>query len=83
MRTAPDVPIRNDDGTWGGLIYEGAPSIINPIAKALDETNILKRNLLNGNFYTDITFTKRLTLRTEQGEKLGGSNDYQFTPTYQ
>jgi len=83
MRTTPDVPIRNADGTWAGLSYEGAPSVINPIAKALDETNILKKNLLNGNFYTDITFMEGLTLRTELGGELGSSNAYHFTPTYQ
>ncbi|HUW91744.1 MAG TPA: TonB-dependent receptor [Bacteroidales bacterium] len=83
MRTTPDVPVRNADGTWAGLLYEGAPSVINPIAKALDETNILKKNLLNANFYTDLTLFKGLTLRTEIGGELGASNAYHFTPTYQ
>ncbi len=83
MRTTPDVPVKNPDGTWAGLLYEGAPSVINPIAKALDETNILKKNLLSANFYTDLTFFKGLTLRTEIGGELGGSNAYHFTPTYQ
>lgn len=83
LRTSPDVPIRNADGTWAGLIYDGAPSIINPIAKALDESNILRRNTLNGNVYTDITFMKGLTLRTEIGADLGFSNAYHFVPTYQ
>lgn len=83
MRTTPDVPIRNADGSWAGLSYEGAPSVINPIAKALDETNILKKNGLNGNFYTDITFFKGLTLRSEIGGETGFSNAYRFIPTYQ
>jgi TonB-linked SusC/RagA family outer membrane protein len=83
MRTTPDVPIRNADGTWAGLSYEGAPSVINPIAKALDQTNNLKKNLLNGNFFTDITFIKGLTLRTELGGELGNSNAHHFIPTYQ
>lgn len=83
MRTTPDVPVKNPDGTWAGLLYEGAPSVINPIAKALDETNILRKNLLSANFYTDLTFFKGLTLRTEVGGELGASNAYHFTPTYQ
>ena len=83
MRTTPDVPIRNADGSWAGLLYEGAPSIINPIAKALDETSILKKNGLNGNFYSDITFFKGLTLRSEIGGDIGFSNAYRFIPTYQ
>jgi len=83
MRTTPDVPVKNADGSWAGLSYEGAPSIINPIAKALDETNILKKNILYANFYTDLTIYKGLTLRTELGGELGNSNAYHFTPTYQ
>jgi len=83
MRTTPDVPIKNADGTWAGLSYEGAPSVINPIAKALDETNILRKTSVNGNFYTDITFFKGLTLRTEIGGDLSYSNAYRFIPTYQ
>jgi TonB-dependent starch-binding outer membrane protein SusC len=83
LRTSPDVPIHNADGTWAGLLYDGAPSIINPIAKALDEDNILKRNNLNANVYTDITFMKGLTLRTEVGADLGFTNAYHFVPTYQ
>lgn len=83
MRTTPDVPVRNADGTWAGLQYEGAPSIINPIAKALDETNKLKKNIINANFSADIIFFEGLILRTELGGELSGSNAYHFTPTFQ
>ena len=83
MRTTPDVPVKNADGTYAGLSYEGAPSVINPIAKALDKSNILKKNMLTANFYTDITFFKGLTLRSEIGGELSPSNAYHFTPTYQ
>jgi TonB-linked SusC/RagA family outer membrane protein len=83
MRTTPDVPIKNVDGTWAGLVREGAPSIINPIAKALDETNILKKTNLNANLYADVTFFKGLILRSEIGGDLSGSNAYHFIPTYQ
>ena len=83
MRTTPDIPVKNADGTWAGLSYEGAPSIINPIAKALDETNTLTKNILNANFTADIIFFQGLTLRTELGGELTGSNAYHFTPTYQ
>jgi TonB-dependent starch-binding outer membrane protein SusC len=82
VRTTPDIPVRNSDGSWAGIYYEGAPSIINPIAKALDESNILKKSILNGGFYTDITFVKGLTLRTELSGNSDYSGAYQFTPTY-
>ena len=83
LRTTPDVPVKNIDGSWAGLQYEGAPSVINPIAKALDETNILKKNDLNANFYADVTFFKGLVLRSEIGGNIGISNAYHFIPTYQ
>jgi TonB-linked SusC/RagA family outer membrane protein len=38
---------------------------------------------LNGNFFSDITFIKGLTLRTELGGELGNSNAHHFIPTYQ
>jgi hypothetical protein len=38
------------DGNYTSIIREGVASRINPIAKALDEDNILKRTLLNANF---------------------------------
>jgi len=83
LNTTPDVPVKNADGTWAGLSREGAPSVINPIAKALDETNELKRNDFNGNLFTDITFMKGLTLRSELGGSVNMTNAYQFIPTYQ
>ncbi|MBN1415972.1 MAG: TonB-dependent receptor [Bacteroidales bacterium] len=83
LRTTPDVPVKNVDGTWAGLQYEGAPSVINPIAKALDETNILKKNDLNANFFADVTFLKGLVLRSEIGGNIGLSNAYHFVPTYE
>jgi TonB-linked SusC/RagA family outer membrane protein len=83
MRTTPDIPVKNADGTWAGLNQEGQTSMVNPVAKALDETNTLKKNMLTGNFYSDITFFKGLTLRTELGGDFGGSNAAHFTPTYQ
>ncbi len=81
--TTPDIPVRNTDGSWAGITYEGAAGTINPIAKALDETNILKKNNLNGNIYSDITFIKGLTLRSEIGGDMTFANAYHFVPTYQ
>lgn len=83
LNSTPDVPVKNADGTWAGLVRENAPSVINPIAKALDERNELKRNDFNGNIFTDITFLKGLTLRSELGGSVNITNAYQFIPTYQ
>ncbi len=83
LRTSPDVPIYNTDGTYSGDEREGSPGNINPIGKAMDEENLLKRTNFVGSVYSDLTFMPGLTLRTEVGIDLGYSNAYTFTPTFQ
>jgi TonB-linked SusC/RagA family outer membrane protein len=83
LNSSPDIPIYNTDGTWSGDQREGSPGRVNPIAKALDEENTLKRTSIVGTLYSDINFTKDLTLRTELGIDIGNSNAYHFVPTYQ
>jgi TonB-dependent starch-binding outer membrane protein SusC len=82
LNTPPDVPVKNADGTWGGVLYLDAPATINPIAKALDQTALLKKNDLMANFYSEITILKDFKLRTELGGSLNNTNAYTFTPTY-
>lgn len=83
LSSTPDIPIYNTDGTFSGDEREGSPGRINPIGKALDEENIIKRSTLVGNLYTDITFFQGLTLRTDIGMDIGYTNAYHFTPTFQ
>lgn len=83
LNSSPDIPIYNTDGSWSGDQREGSPGRVNPIAKALDEENTLKRTSIVGTLYSDINFTKDLTLRTELGIDIGNSNAYHFVPTYQ
>lgn len=83
LMSSPDIPVYNTDGSWSGDQREGSPGRVNPIAKALDEENLLKRTSLVGNVYSDISFIPGLTLRTELGMDLGYSNAYHFIPTYQ
>ncbi|QGY44073.1 SusC/RagA family TonB-linked outer membrane protein [Maribellus comscasis] len=83
LNSSPDIPIYNTDGSWSGDQREGSPGRVNPIAKALDEENTLKRTSIVGTLYSDINFTKDLTLRTELGVDIGNSNAYHFLPTYE
>jgi TonB-linked SusC/RagA family outer membrane protein len=83
LNSSPDIPIYNTDGSWSGDQREGSPGRVNPIAKALDEDNKLKRTSFVGNLYSDINFIKDLTLRTEFGVDIGNSNAYHFVPTYE
>ncbi len=82
LRTSPDVPVYNTDGTWSGDEREGSPGNINPIAKALDEENLLKRTNFTSTLFSDISIFKDLTWHSEVGVDLGNSNAYTFTPTF-
>ena len=83
LNMTPDVAIYQADGvTFSGEAREGAPSIVNPIGVALNNTRKLKRTNLNGNLYADITIIKGLSFRTETGMDLSYNNAYFFDPTY-
>lgn len=82
LRSSPDVPIYNTDGSWSGDEREGSGGSINPIAKALDEDIRLKRTNFRASVYSEITFMKGLSLRTEAGTDLSYTNAYTFKPTY-
>lgn len=82
LLSSPDIPIYNTDGTWSGDAREGSAGRVNPIAQAYNLENKLKRNNLNANFFADIKIVDGLTLRSELGLDLSGSNAYTFTPTY-
>lgn len=81
-KQTPDVPVYNLDGTYATATGEGVSGRINPIAKALDEENQMKRTRLLGNIYADIKLFKGLQLRSELGGDLGYTNGYSFKPTY-
>jgi len=80
LGTTPDVPIYDIDGNYTSVSREGAVGQINPIAKALDETNTLARSTMNGNVFLDITLLKGLNLRTEFAMDANGSESESFIP---
>lgn len=81
LLSTPDVPIYDMDGKYTSVSREGVASRINPIAKALDEDNILKRNLLNGNLYFDATIMKGLVYHADIAVSVNGSDAERFRPT--
>jgi len=81
LLSTPDVPIYDMDGNYTSISREGVASRINPIAKALDEDNLLNRTMLNGNFYADITLAKGLTLHSDVAVSINGSDAERFRPT--
>ena len=83
LLSTPDVPIYDIDGNYTSVSREGVASRVNPIAKALEEDNLLKRSSLNGNVYFDATIMKGLVFHTEFAMDKGNSNAERFLPTAQ
>ena len=80
LLSTPDVPIYDINGKYTSITREGVSSRVNPIAKALQEDNLLQRYSLNGNIFMDISFLKELTLHTEFAFEKGGSDAERWLP---
>jgi len=80
LLSTPDVPIYDINGNYTSITREGVASRVNPIAKALQEDNLLQRYSLNGNIFMDISFLKELTLHTEFAFEKGGSDAERWLP---
>jgi TonB-linked SusC/RagA family outer membrane protein len=80
LKSTPDVPVYNFDGTYATATGQGAR--INPLAIALDQLNSLKRTQMLGNLYADVNLLKGLTFRTEFGGNVSFANALSFRPTY-
>lgn len=85
LLSAPDVPVRNPDGSFAGPILTGDNATggsINPVAQALSLTNTLVRHNVNSSLYADIKIYRDLTLRSEVNGDFNWSKALQFNPTY-
>lgn len=80
LTTIPDIPIYDVDGNFTSEIREGLGGRVNPIAQAMLDDIILKRQKLTGNIYADITPVKNLTWRTELGFDVSHSTSELFEP---
>ena len=76
----PDLPVRNLDGTYAGA--NGLYSRVNPIAKALNETNSLERHFFSYNVGLDFNILPSLTFHTDYGGNTTFNNTLTFQPTY-
>ncbi|MBA7518662.1 TonB-dependent receptor P3 [subsurface metagenome] len=83
IQQSPDIPAKNPDGTWGGSSEDEDFGLRNPVADALERDIFKKRTQFIGNIYTEISFLKRFTFRTELGSNISYTNDYRFDPIYE
>ncbi len=84
LTSAPDVPVRNVDGTFGSILsnINGTAVPVNTVAQALTFENSVIRTRVLGNMYIDISFLKDFSFRTEFGGDLSFNKNNQFLPTY-
>ena len=72
LSSLPEAPIYDIDGNYASFARENY-SIHNPIAKAMEQNNMLNRKKLNGNIYAEITPIKNLVWHAEIGYDIGYS----------
>lgn len=81
LNLTSDIPVKNSDGTWGGVSNNSgwvtAPA--NPVAMAQINTNMNYRYQILGNVYAEIKFTKDLSLRNE----VSGNFDFLTNKAFQ
>ena len=85
LNLTPDVPVKNPDGTWGGVTNtsDWVQIVNNPVAIALLVKDTKGRNDVFGNLYLEVQFTKDLSLRNEVSGDFDFQTQDQYTPTYQ
>ncbi len=80
LTAVPDIPIYDVDGNFTSTSREGLGSFTNPVAVAMSNDIILKRQKLTGNIFADITPIKNLVWHTELGFDIGSSKSEVFKP---
>ncbi len=79
LQTIPDIPIYDLDGNYATIVREGHTNP-NPIALAMMDDILLKRQKLMGSFFFDVTLIKNLTWRAEFGYDIGASKGNRYKP---
>ncbi len=86
LRLAPNVPVRNPNGSWGGADEANASSLqftpLNPVAIANLTQNDLKRKQFLGGVNLDIDLFRGLVFRTSLNSNVENMRQDNFTPTY-
>lgn len=80
--TPPDIQIYNIDGGYSSVSKEGFTNP-NPIAMAMMDEILLKRQTLNGSIYFDVTPIKNLTWHTQFGFDVNASKGDTYNPIVQ
>ena len=79
LTTPPDIPVYDIDGNYATTVREGYTSP-NPVAMAMLDENLLKRQKLTGNVYAELTPVKHFVLRSEVGFDFSNSESSTYKP---
>jgi len=79
LSTLPDIPVYDLDGNFSTTVREGYTSA-NPVALAMLDENLLKRQKLTGNVYAELTPLKHFVLRSEVGFDVSNSDATTYKP---
>ena len=80
LNSLPDIPIYDVDGNFTSEVREGLGARVNPIAMAMLDDIILKRQKLTGNIFADVNPIKNLTWHTELGFDISHSKSETYEP---
>lgn len=82
LRLTADIPVKNNDGTWGGVTNTSGwvQPVANPVASALINKNMNYRYQLFGNAYAEIRFARDFSLRNEVSGNFDFSSNEGFRP---
>ncbi|MDR1984643.1 MAG: TonB-dependent receptor [Prevotellaceae bacterium] len=80
LRTTPDVPVRNADGSFAGTEEQFMPRNPMALASLVDNRNEVMG--IRGNTYAEASILDGLTFRTELSFNYGITSTYRFQPTY-
>ena len=80
LTSLPSAPIYDQDGNYYNIQMQNY-SIINPVAMAMLEEILLKRQKLAGNIFSDITIIPNLTWHAELGYDISYSKANTFNPS--
>lgn len=80
LTSLPSAPIYDQDGNYYNIQMPNY-SIVNPVAMAMLEEILLKRQKLSGNIFSDITVIPNLTWHAELGYDISYSKANTFNPS--
>lgn len=79
LASLPDIPVYDIDGNYSTVVREGYTTK-NPVALAMYNENLLKRQKLTGSIYAELTPIKHFVFRSELGFDISSSQADTYKP---